>query len=423
MGKAYYKSLAFSLILIFAAIQVSMASIRTYLEDKEACPEQLILVPVFVENLVGVDSFQIVFNYDPLVLTYSGFEDIHPDLSQGNFTINHTSGRLSMVYYSNIPLTIVDGVLVSFRFTPIEGYTVLDWDLAQSAYFLDGLQISSTFDNGSVTVLPRIHISMVQIPEEVCPGSFDASVVATVTGGTPPYEYQWIGSPIQVLSDSIARNLAADGSYTLRITDSKGCVHDTTFRVKTRKLNEIVISASPDTVFISNPTVTFTAENLSDPFITNYLWRFGDGDSVNTPLASIPHIYFNAKEFAKEGGQEYTITLTVTNEFGCDTTLTYTILLREAPVFVPNVFTPNGDGANDFFKVVRDDDKTKIITDEYLRLELVVFNRWGRKIYDSSNYQSDWDGGNAPDGVYFYVLKAIGFYKIDTYKGSVHILR
>jgi gliding motility-associated-like protein len=137
----------------------------------------------------------------------------------------------------------------------------------------------------------------------------------------------------------------------------------------------------------------------------------------------VPHVSFGAKEFAKEGGQEYEVSLTVTNEFGCDTTILYTILLREAPVFIPNVFTPNGDGANDEFKIVRDDDKTKIITDEYLRLELVVFNRWGKQLYSNENYQSDWNGGNAPDGVYFYVLKAIGFYKIDTYKGAVHILR
>jgi len=423
MGRPFYNQLAISLIIIFFAFQTTMATIRTYLPEKEACPGQLTLVPVNVENLIGVDSFHIVFTYNPAIITYGGFENIHPDLAQGNFTISHISGQLSMVYYSSIPLSVGADTLVFFRFTPIEGHTLLDWNLLLSNYFYDGVPVSSIFDSGSISVLPRINISMVQIPEEVCPGSFDASIIATVSGGTPPYVYQWIGSPIQVLSDSIASNLAADGSYTLRITDSKGCVYDTIVTVKTRKLNEIEITASPDTVFISNPTVVFTAENLSDPFITNYLWRFGDGDSVNTPLATIPHIYFNAKEFAEEGGQEYTVTLTVTNEFGCDTTLTYTIPLREAPIFVPNVFTPNGDGANDFFKIVRDDDRTKIITNEYLSLDLVVFNRWGRKMFSSNNYKSDWDGGNAPDGVYFYVLKATGFFKIDTFRGAVHILR
>lgn len=418
----YYHFLAFT-IFFLGWVSLSKAAINTYLQEVESCPGLIFSMPVTVEGLNGVDSFNLVFDYDPEVLSYSGFEDIHPSLFEGNFNIDHLTGRVTMTFTDAVPLILGDEMLLAFRFTAIQGSTSLAWDQSQSAYYLDGVLQDSEFFNGSASVFPEINISLVQIPEEVCPGSFDASVIATITGGTPPYTYQWIGSPIQVLSDSIARNLSTDGSYTLSITDAEGCVHDTTFAVETMKLNEIEISASPDTVFISNPTITFTAENLSDPFITNYFWRFGDGDSINTPNPTVPHIYFNAQEFAKEGGQEYEITLTVTNEFGCDTTLTYTMLLREAPVFIPNVFTPNGDGANDEFKIVREDDNDKIINEEYLRLELVVFNRWGKKIYSSDNYRSDWDGGNASDGVYFYVLNAIGFYKIDVYKGAVHILR
>lgn len=418
----YNYFLAFTFFLL-GGMPLSNAAIQTYLQEIESCPGLIFSLPVYAENLNGVDSFNLVFDYDPEVLEYSGFEDIHPSLFEGDFDIVHVSGKVTMTFSDVVPLVLGDLVLVAFRFTAIQGSTALTWDLTESAYYLEGILQDSEFFNGNASVFPQINISLVQIPDEVCPGSFDASVIATITGGTPPYTYQWIGSPIQVLSDSIARNLATDGSYTLRITDDKGCMHDTTFTVETMKLNEIEISASPDTVFISNPTITFTAENLSDPFITNYFWRFGDGDSINTPNATVPHIYIGAKEFAKEGGQEYEVILTVTNEFGCDTTLIYTMLLREAPVFIPNVFTPNGDGANDEFKIVRDDDKDKVISEEYLRLELVVFNRWGKKIYSSDNYQSDWDGGNASDGVYFYVLNAIGFYKIDVYKGAVHILR
>lgn len=416
------KPLIFIFLLLFTGVQSVSSQIRSYLQEIEACPAELFSMPVYVENLIGVDSFLIVINYDPAVLTQGGHENIHPSLLPDDFSINYSTGAITMTFDSDIALNIGNDNLVFFRFTPLSGSSDLSWNLA-SAYYFQGQLQTAEFINGKVDVLPEITIGLVQIPEEVCPESFDASVIASIGGGTPPYAYQWIGSPIQVLSDSIARNLAAGGSYTLQITDDKGCVKNSVFTVKTRTLNEIVITASPDTVFISNPSVVFSAENLSEPFITNYFWRFGDGDSINAAVPDAPHIYFNAKEFAKEGGQEYEVTLTVTNEFGCDTTLIYTILLREAPIFVPNVFTPNGDGANDEFKIVRDDDKTKIISDEYLRLELEVFNRWGKKIYFSDNYQSNWDGGNASEGVYFYVLKAIGFYKIDTFKGAVHIMR
>lgn len=420
------KPLIFSFLFLFTGVQFASSQIRTYLQEIEACPDELFSMPVYVENLIGVDSFLIVINYDPAVLTQGGHENIHPGLPPPNyFKIEYSPGLITLrldSLESDIPLNIGNDNLVFFRFTPVSGSTDLTWNLA-SAYYFQGQTQTAEFINGSVDVLPEITIGLVQIPEEVCPESFDASVIASIGGGTPPYTYQWIGSPIQVLSDSIARNLAAGGSYTLRITDDKGCVKDSVFTVKTRTLNEIVITAIPDTVFISNPSVVFSAENLSDPFITNYFWRFGDGDSINAAVPDAPHIYFNAKAFYDEGGKEYEVTLTVTNEYGCDTTIIYTILLMPAPIFVPNVFTPNGDGANDEFKIVRKDDPDKIISDEYLRLELEVFNRWGKRIFASDNYKSNWDGGNASDGVYFYVLKAIGFYKIDTFKGAVHIMR
>jgi len=51
----------------------------------------------------------------------------------------------------------------------------------------------------------------------------------------------------------------------------------------------------------------------------------------------------------------------------------------------------------------------------------VIFNRWGRIVYKSSDYQNDWDGGDLPDGVYFYVLKCYGARSNDVFKGSVSI--
>lgn len=62
------------------------------------------------------------------------------------------------------------------------------------------------------------------------------------------------------------------------------------------------------------------------------------------------------------------------------------------------------------------------ITTEYQRMELIVFDRWGRKLYDSNNYQSDWTAKGVPDGAYYYKLKTVGFYRTDNYKGSLTIL-
>ncbi len=371
----------------------------------------------------ATDSFDIRFQYDPAIVDYEGFEAINPVFLNGNLDVNHTSGNLRITFHSIVPVIPGSGEMIRFKFTGIEGTSNFIWDPVLSNYFLEGTPIASNFADGKATFFPVIEISFRQMPELVCPESFDASVIATVKGGTPPYTFQWVGSPIQVLSDSIGRGLAAGGAYTLRITDAAGCFSSSVFRVRTRPSNELEISASPDTIFISNPVVTFTVANNSEPVIVNYRWWFGDGDSIAVAVPTVTHTFSRVREYAEQGGQEYEIKLVATNEFGCDTTLLYPMIIKEVDVFIPNVFTPNGDGTNDLFEIVRNDRKNQIITNEFQSLELQVFNRWGRVVYDSSNYLSNWDGGNLSDGVYYYVLRAHGFFRTDIYRGVVHIIR
>jgi gliding motility-associated-like protein len=72
---------------------------------------------------------------------------------------------------------------------------------------------------------------------------------------------------------------------------------------------------------------------------------------------------------------------------------------------IPDGFSPNGDGVNDFFTIVG--------LDKYERLEIVIFNRWGSIVYSDDNYNNKWDGyanvklslgEQLPNGTYYYVL-------------------
>ena len=79
----------------------------------------------------------------------------------------------------------------------------------------------------------------------------------------------------------------------------------------------------------------------------------------------------------------------------------------EPPVVtVPNVITPNGDGWNDIFMID--------YLNQYDIRKLTIFNRWGTMVYQSDDYQNDWDGGDVADGVYFYVLE-LWKGNVDTY--------
>lgn len=82
-------------------------------------------------------------------------------------------------------------------------------------------------------------------------------------------------------------------------------------------------------------------------------------------------------------------------------------------LWVPNVITPNGDGKNDVFDI-------RNIT-LYKDSEIEIYNRYGVKVYESRNYQNNWNGENAPAGLYYYTLRSAE--KRKEYKGWVQILK
>jgi gliding motility-associated-like protein/uncharacterized repeat protein (TIGR01451 family) len=85
-------------------------------------------------------------------------------------------------------------------------------------------------------------------------------------------------------------------------------------------------------------------------------------------------------------------------------------------LFIPNFFTPNGDGENDLFVING--------IDEYEKAELEIANRWGDQVYKSANYNNDWAGIGLPEGTYFYMLKLFSNDgESKDYKGWVQIIR
>ena len=100
-------------------------------------------------------------------------------------------------------------------------------------------------------------------------------------------------------------------------------------------------------------------------------------------------------------------TLTLKDDFGC--LKTYPFEIEADPTLViPNIFTPNGDEINDNF---------------YIRnlppsSQLTITNRWGGKVYETNNYQNDWNAKGVPDGIYYYKLKFTG----KTFTGWLEVL-
>ena len=112
----------------------------------------------------------------------------------------------------------------------------------------------------------------------------------------------------------------------------------------------------------------------------------------------------------------------VTNNYGCSITCHYEVNVHDlyGDIFVPNAFTPDGNGINDIFKVIGKNIKVAA---------LYVFNRWGEKVFESTNVNDGWDGTfkgkPSPAGVYTYTLQYFGGIddKAKALKGSITLIR
>ncbi|MEX1188645.1 MAG: gliding motility-associated C-terminal domain-containing protein [Bacteroidia bacterium] len=117
----------------------------------------------------------------------------------------------------------------------------------------------------------------------------------------------------------------------------------------------------------------------------------------------------------------YLLTYQCTNSAGCIAEVSRQIDVFSGVVKLdfPNSFTPNGDGFNDNFLA-----QTSALTE----LEIVIFNRWGQQVAQFSGLSNSWNGssnsGDVPDGVYFYIAKALDIYGNDVERqGSVTLIR
>jgi gliding motility-associated-like protein len=128
----------------------------------------------------------------------------------------------------------------------------------------------------------------------------------------------------------------------------------------------------------------------------------------------------------------YLMTLTVVNRHGCTDSDSITLEVEEfliEPDAIPLLFTPNGDGKNDTYQLKDPDSKVHSVE----AIEVSIFNRYGQLVFHSRSVLFAWDGklrganSLAPDGVYFYVVKAQGYSKQrrkirQTLKGNIHLL-
>ncbi len=227
--------------------------------------------------------------------------------------------------------------------------------------------------------------------------------------GSPGNQFTW--TPTDGLSNGNIQDPMAspegDITYTVTVSDVAGCVDQASVDIV---VNEIPIigfnyQLIPDCEGVQ---VEFTDSSF---YADDYEWSFSNGEESDDiePITLFDY------------AEEASVDLTLYNDLGCSSDTTFAILLNDFNSFysihIPNVFTPNGDGENDYFWVQVPGTLAEC-------LDLKVYNRWGQLIFKSFGGITSWDGNNSdgdavPDGTYMYTIEIEDF----KYEGTVTIFR
>ena len=220
--------------------------------------------------------------------------------------------------------------------------------------------------------------------------------------------YQWQGGIIVSGNATNSPIIGSVGLYTLTATDViTNCTYTQVVAV-----TQASISAG----FSANPIVgtvpllvNFT--NASNPLTASFNWSFGDNglDTIINPN----HTYNNSGS--------YSVTLIASVGPCKDTAYAIIVVNEDATLIIPQFFTPNGDGKNDFFVITG--------IDKYPNNTLEIYNRWGSLVYLKKGYNNNWDGmtnqpstgtGMLPSATYYIVLN-LGTEEKKPYKGYIEL--
>ncbi len=288
---------------------------------------------------------------------------------------------------------------------------------AISTSVVNGCTYSATYNVASDLVPPALEFSLPFILD--CNTNPTVLITPTITGSTVGLTYTWTVPAGALTSNLNALNLTSNiiGNYFISITNTiNGCSSQGMFQVneggiKANFIAEPMFGYAPLSVTFTNTSSTSTG-NTS---ITS-TWGFGNGDIYK----NIPNNVLTSATYSAPG--TYSVILLV-KKGTCTDQITKIIQVEiRSKMEIPNVFTPNGDGSNDIFRLIGSSLKEVYIG---------IYDRWGRMVYELTSETGNfgWDGKdqtgrNCADGAYFYVIKATGKDGVEyETKGNVSLFR
>ena len=244
-----------------------------------------------------------------------------------------------------------------------------------------------------VTVNPLPNVDILPQTETAC-GAVQLNFSNNMTNQNGSTFYWDFGDNTNSSIENPVKEYSQTGFYNvmLTITSAFGCVSSdqANMNISVNPKPVAQFDASTYKTTMLDPEISFDNYSVDANF---YEWTFGDGNTSSQQNPS--NIY------TKVG--EYIVQLIAKNTFGCkDTAIAKIEIDPEYHFYIPNAFTPDNDGNNDIFTAVGE------AIEEF---DMQIFNRWGEKIFETTDLKNGWDGTTKGDnklamvGVYVYKIK------------------
>lgn len=352
-------------------------------QDADLCQGEFIFT---VEDPPPLD-----LGFDPLDVSCFGLTD-------GEVTALPTGGvgNYSYSWSTNANTPSLEGLAAgSYTVTVLDG---------------NGCEIEETV---SLTQPNPLFIDVVDVMDNICFGDEAGIVNVQGSGGTGPYEYSVDGFTFQPTSSF--GNLPA-GTYDFTVLDALGCTETATASVN--QPEELTVDAGPDQTIELGFSTAIRAE--ANDVTVSYNWTPANEEIFNCLFDDCQTgevIPVNTTVFQ----------VTVTDLTGCIATDSVRVaVIKNRPVYIPNAFSPNGDGPNDRFTVYGGP------AVENIQL-LEVFDRWGNLVFSQDDFPPNdgsmgWDGTfngqlmNSSVFVYRAEVRFIDGLVVD-FKGDVTLIR
>jgi gliding motility-associated-like protein len=379
---------------------VIVTGANSYQWFNSANPDKVVGYSAILQNVPAGDYYLVASNgtcsVKSTVLTvtnFPAFNNFPSTSSIVNASCSQANGSVTVSFTTGT-------VPSSYRWADVFGNTLVTNGPLQNVpagayklYVTDINGCESLYNSYTISESPLIQINAAsaRILSDQCLHGVGSIGSIQITGGIPPFTYLWLDAGGNVAGTSLYLTNLHQGVYTLQVRDDTQCglatqqftvPNDTAF-VATPNVPPVQIcNAGQAVIFVKNPLTGYGYHLYASATSIDTLET--DASGLFTVNVSKPETFYVTQYTGNCESARVPVNITITL----------------IDLMVPNTFTPNNDGINDYWNIKG--------IESYNNVEIQIFTRYGQKVFDSKGYATPFDGnyGNSklPPGVYYYII-------------------